>query len=351
MKILVLGGTGPMGKPLVKMLADNGNYVYVTSRFKHESNSNINYIVENALNIDFIKDITSSDWDVVIDFMCYEYADFNARLDLILANTKQYIFLSSSRVYADSDGLITETSDRLIDVCGDQKYVNSDEYAIVKARQENLLFENSKRNWTIIRPYITYNTYRLQLGVYEKEQWLYRVINNKKIILPRDINSKVTAFTYGEDVAKVLSNVAGNEETYGKVFHIVNPEQLTWNEILNIYTELIDKYTNEHIRMIFMENSDKLKMIWNPDQITYDRLYNRRFDNSNVEKIVGKVNFTPVAVGLEKCISEFVSDPKWLDNHVRFEGWADKQTREMQNIFKIKGMYNKALYMKHRMFG
>ena len=65
---------------------------------------------------------------------------------------------------------------RLLDVSHDSIYLKTDEYALAKARQEDILRKSGKNNWTIIRPYITYSESRLQLGVLEKEAWLYRAL-------------------------------------------------------------------------------------------------------------------------------------------------------------------------------
>lgn len=54
-------------------------------------------------------------------------------------------------------------------MCRDEDYIKTDEYALQKARQENILLGSKYKNWTIIRPYITYNKERLQLGVLEKK--------------------------------------------------------------------------------------------------------------------------------------------------------------------------------------
>ncbi len=67
-------------------------------------------------------------------------------------------------------------SPRLVDVCTDPEYLSIDEYGMAKGREENLLRETGRTNWTIIRPYITYNSNRIQLGVYEKENWLRRAL-------------------------------------------------------------------------------------------------------------------------------------------------------------------------------
>ena len=53
---------------------------------------------------------------------------------------------------------------------------------LTKALQENLLRASGYKNWTIVRPYITFSDIRLQLGVYEKEQWLYRALQGRAIV-------------------------------------------------------------------------------------------------------------------------------------------------------------------------
>lgn len=57
---------------------------------------------------------------------------------LLLEATKQYFYFSSARVYANSD-VLTEDSQRLLDSNIDLQYVQSDEYAIAKAKQEDIL--------------------------------------------------------------------------------------------------------------------------------------------------------------------------------------------------------------------
>lgn len=50
----------------------------------------------------------------------------------------------------------------------DSQYVQSDGYAIAKAKQEDILRNSDFINWTIVRPYITYLDARLQLVFLKK---------------------------------------------------------------------------------------------------------------------------------------------------------------------------------------
>ncbi|MDD4157779.1 MAG: epimerase, partial [Candidatus Cloacimonetes bacterium] len=176
-----------MGEYLVNLLSKDNIDIFVTSRAEKISQGNIHYLRGDAHDLTFLNDILNEFWDVIVDFMNYNTLEFENRIDLLLKSTSQYVFLSSSRVYAGLNKIITEESPRLLDICTDKDFLSTDEYSLSKARQENILKISNFNNWTIIRPYITYSKNRLQLGVFEKEDWLFRALNGKTIILSNEI--------------------------------------------------------------------------------------------------------------------------------------------------------------------
>lgn len=91
-------------------------------------------------------------WDVIIDFMNYSTMQFKERYTLFLSSCHQYVFLSSARVYADTQPLISETSPRLLDVCKDAKYLKTDEYALSKAREEIILQDSEYKIGFLFAP-------------------------------------------------------------------------------------------------------------------------------------------------------------------------------------------------------
>lgn len=103
MKVLVLGGTGAMGIHLVHLLSNNGVETIVTSRKQRAAEENINYIQGNAHDIKFLQTILLEPWDAIVDSMIYTTQSFKERVNLLLDATSQYVFLSSYRVYADSE--------------------------------------------------------------------------------------------------------------------------------------------------------------------------------------------------------------------------------------------------------
>jgi len=351
LEILVLGGTGAMGVPLVKLLSQRGDTVYVTTRSQKENFEKVTYICGNAKDQAFFEKLMTKSYDVIVDFMVYGTAEFGRRVDCLLDHAKQYFFFSSSRCYAGSNVAIKEDFPRLVDVCQDPEYLAIDEYGLTKGKEENLLFDSGRKNWTIIRPYITYNAYRIQLGVYEKENWLRRALEGRTIVFPKDIASKKTSLTYGPDVASAIVGLIGNEQAYGQAFHITTDESHTWGEILDFYCKKIEEKTGVKPRVKYVEDSTGLQQVWNPWQIKYDRLYDRTFDNSKIELVSGKYNYTPCFEGLAECLDLFLKKPRWLDMNVKYEAWCDCQTCEITPLREIPGYFNKLRYLKWRFFG
>lgn len=186
MKVLILGGTGSMGKPLVSILSSNhNNQIYVSTRGNYTNTSNIFYLKGNAHDTLFLKQILSTYYDVIIDFMYYDSKEFEKRIDLLLSSTAQYFCISSARVYSDNQQPITENSPRLIDTIKDSIYLQGNDYSIEKCRTENILQQSKRKNWTIIRPYITYNDNRLQLGIYELHDWYIDSVKAEQFLFLR----------------------------------------------------------------------------------------------------------------------------------------------------------------------
>lgn len=349
MKILVLGGTGAMGSPLVNILCNKNNQVYVTSRKDKESIGNVIYIKGNAHDMEFITMLLSEQYDVIVDFMNYKPRELEERLDLFLSRTNQYIFFSSARVYADSQYPITELSPRLLDVSNDREFLNTDDYSLSKAREENLLMKSKKTNWTIIRPYITYNSQRLQLGVFEKEDWLYRALVGHSIVLPRDIANKITTMTFGGDVAEVIGAVIGKKEALGNIFQITTDEYASWNDILTIYLDTIEKRTGKRPSVVYAENSRTFQEVAPRYQVIYDRLFNRRFDSSKVKNLLHMQTYMDLKEGIEKSLNECLDSPEWRNINYNIQAWADRIAKEKTPLREINGGWEiKWIYIKQR---
>lgn len=348
LKILLLGGTGAMGIHLSKILNNQGEDVYVTTR-RERKGMGITYIQGNAHENAFLSDILQKyHFDVLIDFMIYNTSEFADRVDLLLSSVGQYIFLSSSRVYADSETPITEDSPRLLDVYKDEEYLKTDEYALSKARQEDILHRSGKNNWTVIRPYITYSEIRLQLGVLEKELWLYRALNGRTIVFSKDIAEKSTTLTYGYDVALGIASIIGKETALGEAFHITSDESHKWEEILELYLDTVEKRIGVRPKLLLLDKSPRLEWAGAKWQVVVDRYYNRRFDNSKIKQYIDTSQFVQTKKGLISCLESFLSNPQFGNIEWGMQAVYDRMTGEWAPINEISTMKDYIKYLLRR---
>ena len=355
MKVLMLGGTGVMGSYLVGLFNNAGVSTYITSRQERKPFGSIHYIKGNAMDDGFLETLFSDgeQWDAVLDFMSYKTEQFKNRLHCLLGSTKQYIFISTARVYGNEEHPIRESSPRLLDCSTDSAFLHTDEYSLTKARQENLLLNSGHTNYTIIRPCITYGDYRLQLGVYEKEEWLYRALNGRTIVFCDEILKRTTTMTSGEDVARAIYSMVGNEKAIGDIVHITCDHHRKWSDIIDIYNDALTKITGIglNIKIVSLEKflacrSESLKY-----QVVYDRVYDRDYDVSHLSSYIDVSSFITPEEGLYQCLRNFCKSVEFKNINWRSEAIKDRLTHEYSRMSEIKGLKSKVLYVKTRLIG
>jgi len=309
-KVLILGGTGAMGIYLVPKLIELGFDVVVTSRsIRPSDNEKLTYIQGNAHNRDFIKGILIDDYDAIVDFMHYTTEEFCSNHELLLKNTNHYIFLSTYRVFAESNVPINEESPRLLDVSTDAEYLNTDEYALTKARQENILNESQYKNWTIVRPTITYSKARFQLGTLEAGTVIFRALCNLPVILPQEMMQKHTTMTWAGDAARMITCLILNQAAFGESYNVCTNEHRSWAEVASYYEKLIN------LQVIPTNIDIYTGAIGGKYQILYDRMYNRIMDNTKIIEITGLKNesLTSIYDGLAMELADWPDKFKFID--------------------------------------
>lgn len=330
-KVLLLGGTGAMGTHLAPILARQGFKVDITSRRQRTNSNGIRHIVGDAHSVDFLLTIADDDhYDAIVDFMVYDTAQFSdtERLSILRNLADQYIFLSSARVFAQTDGSITEQSPRHLDVTADKQFLNSDIYPITKARQEDIL-RGSDLNWTIVRPYITFSECRIQLGVLEKEQWLLRAMNGQRVYFSEDIGQARTTLTYAEDVAHGIASLIGNAKAMQEDFNIATSETHTWHEIATLYDNILSRRVGTYKGM-FRDRTNVMRDYGNAKwAIEYDRVLPRIFDNSKIMSVIPDLKFAPVYDRLAHCLDSFLDNPRFLESGpYTADAFFDRRTGE-----------------------
>ncbi len=286
-KILVLGGTGAMGRYAVPELLRLGFEIHNVALDKLSiEHTNLTHEVANAMDDAWLKEkLEGTRYDAILDFMSYTVSRFKARMDVLLDNTDQYMFLSSCRVYANEEVPVRETSPRLLDVSKDEEYLKlyETEYSLYKATEENMLINSGKKNWTIILPATTYSTGRSQLVTLEANTFVYRALTGKPVAIPEQAKNCPATLSWGGDVGVMIARLAGKPEALGEKFIVASTEHNTWGEIAEIYHELIG------LKYEWVDKEDYLHILSGETispyaryQLEYARMFDRITDNSKI---------------------------------------------------------------------
>ncbi len=286
-KILVLGATGAMGQYLVpELLALGHSVVGVTLDSTESTTPNLKYIQANVKENNALRELlTAEKYDGIVDFMTYHTKEFEEIYPIFLENTDHYIYLSSCRVFADMPP-ITEKTPRLLEVSTDEEFLATEDYALYKAREEDMLRNSKYNNWTIVRPATTYSRGRFQLVTLEADTVIYRMLAGKTIVLPEFALDKAATLSWGGDVARMIARLMFNEKAYREDYNVATGEHHTWREIAEIYNEICPfKYvavsTEDYLDILYTGGT------WVKYQLIYARYFNRITDNTKILEATG----------------------------------------------------------------
>ncbi|NLF93337.1 MAG: hypothetical protein GX564_05565 [Oligosphaeraceae bacterium] len=317
-KVLVLGATGAMGQYLVPLLAEQGCQVDAVALDRCEgAPPGVRCLQANAKASENLLPLLSNGYDGIVDFLIYRSAELPYYLPLLLDNTEHYIYLSSYRVYDNLESPVKETSARLIDAADKILLRNSDDYCICKARGENILYGLEQRNWTVVRPAITYSRLRYQLVTLEGKDTLGRARAGKKVVLPEQAREVPATMSWAGDVAAMIAGLLFKRQSLGETYTAATAEHHTWGEIAGYYQDLCG------LEAVWVDKEEYLRII-DPDaynlaprwQLEYDRLFARVMDNAKILAATDmrQSGLMPLYQGLKQEIERCPTDLVWPVN-------------------------------------
>ncbi len=329
-KVLVLGATGAMGQYLVPYLAAAGCRVTALALDEaREKVPGVRYVRGNAKDWAVLEPLLAEGFDGIVDFMIYPTGELCTYLPFLPERTGHYIYLSTYRIYDNQEHPVRETSPRLIDSTTDVLLRNSDDYSIYKARGENILRSLPRKNWTIVRPAVTYSFLRYQLVTLEGPETVGRAAAGKVAVLPEEARFVQGTMSWAGDVARMIERLLFNERAFGETFTVATAEHHTWEEIAEYYRDICN------LKSVWVPKEDYLHIIcaspyyfgarW---QLEYDRLFDRVMDNSKVLAATGleQSGLMKLYDGLKYEISRCPSDFDWpvskaMDAYVKEKGF------------------------------
>ena len=303
-KVLLVGGGGTLGTYTAQELLKQGHSVdIICLEDKTSDDENIKFYKGKA-NLDYLSEyLKNKMYDGIVNFIHYrDIEEYPPVHSLLTVHTKHLIVLSSYRVYADEQHPVTEQAPMLLDVSTDKEFVETEKYAISKAKLEKYLNSECKgQNWTIVRPVISFSKLRFDLVTYYGHDLLEKIENGEIIPLPIEAKELTAGLDWAGNSGKLIANLLFKEECFGEAYTVSTAQNLTWGEVAELYMELL----GAKFSWVSLEEFRKATNDYNLYALLYDRLFDRNIDNRKILKATGLTNndFISVKDGLKIEIS------------------------------------------------
>jgi nucleoside-diphosphate-sugar epimerase len=229
MNILFLGGTGNISSECAALLHERGHQILVLSRGRAAVPPQYQLLQADRKDPAAMRAaLAGAHPDVVLNFIGYEVADLQADFELFQGRVAQYVFISSTTVYARPAPKLPLTEDTPL---GNRWW----DYAQKKLACEQWLrqrWQESGFPMTIVRPSHTYSKVWVPNPVSSSSfTFAARLAAGKPVYVPDDGENPWT-LTAASDFAVGLGGLVGRREAIGEAFHITSDEVLTWNQIV-----------------------------------------------------------------------------------------------------------------------
>jgi nucleoside-diphosphate-sugar epimerase len=308
MKILFLGGTGIISTACTRLAVARGFEVVLLNRSKRDAIAGTRQITADISDsASVVMALQGERFDSVVDFIAFDVAAVEQRIELFRGKTRQYIFISSASAYQKplSHYLITESTPLANPLWEYSRNKIAGEERLMRAYREEAF------PMTVIRPSLTFGDTVIPLAINSWTQSytaVARMRAGKPVIVPGDGLSLWT-ITHNTDFAKGLVGLLGRDAAIGHAFHITSDEALTWNQIYQITAEEAGVSAPKLVHIA----SDFVTACL-PDSVGSllgDKSHSAVFDNSKIKRFVPEfVATTPYREGIASTIRAFDADPK-----------------------------------------
>jgi 2'-hydroxyisoflavone reductase len=231
MRILVLGGTGFIGRHLVATLVHGGHSVATLARGKSKVDlgaSATQLHGDRDLGATGLNELQRDTWDACVDLSGYTPRQVRGVAEILFNRVSHYIFVSAMSVYGDpANRPVLETHPKLPPASEHVTDVNAETYGPLKVACEQLLEHQFKGKLTLLRPQIVVRPHDARDRL---AYWLKRAQGSGPILAPGD-GSDHLQFIDVQDVAEFIRKIIEDEQT--GTFNLAGP-RLTWRQFMGI---------------------------------------------------------------------------------------------------------------------
>jgi len=246
-RILITGANGAIGKFITKSVMNNDDFISISTDItgKVDKQGDLcDYSFTNSLfkenDISHIIHCASL-WNGLNNDYNIAYKNSLMTMNLIksIRKVKQFVYISSSAVYENLDGLEN-------DCCSG---FNSS-YGISKIFSEKLIFlgANDKGyNYTILRPFhVVSPEEKYKEGSSHACTNLYREIIELKKENQNYASFEKIGFTWVEDIVDVIIKCISNRKAYNEIFNVGTSEEHTIKDLFNEIKKIANKLNLTH---------------------------------------------------------------------------------------------------------
>ena len=269
---LIFGGSGQIGRHLLRKLTKNGYKITVVTRNIHQKS----YIIKTQANAGYIDVVEANIFDEKKIRMLFENTDICINLiGILYEKNKGKSFNSIHSVFPSILSKLSKEYklEQLIHLSslGINDAIDSD-YAKSKLEGEKNIFENFP-NATILRPSIVYS-------VDDNFTTQFMTLLSRMPIFPLYYSGKTKFMPiHCSDLTDIIYHVI-TKKTLSKIVECVGPETLTFEEILKKLLKLINKKRILFsMPLLLADFSAKIFQLLPKPLLTQDQLRLLKYDN------------------------------------------------------------------------
>jgi nucleoside-diphosphate-sugar epimerase len=216
-KILVMGGTRFVGKPLVAQLLSEGHELTLFTRGKNPVPAGVEHLCGDRSSAEGLAALQDRSFDVIVDSSGRTLDDSRAVIERTGAPSHRFLYVSSAGVYADSE-LWPLTEDSPTDPQS-RHSGKLDTEAWLSAE---------KIPFTSFRP-----TYIVGAGNYNPvESWFFdRIVHGRPVPLPGD-GTTITQLGHVNDLAAAMALSLGVDAAANRVYNCSSVQGITFRGLV-----------------------------------------------------------------------------------------------------------------------
>jgi nucleoside-diphosphate-sugar epimerase len=237
LSVLYLGGTGTISAACVRASVAAGMDVTVVNRGADSKGrgtpEGVTTLVADVTDPDALRAaLGDRSFDAVVDFLSFDAAGADLRVDVFAGRTRQFVAISSASIYRKPalQTPITESTLRA------NPFLS---YARDKIAMEDAFLRHHAESGfpvVIVRPSHTYDEASPPLA----GDWTVvdRIARGEEVVVPGDGTSLWT-LTHADDFAVGLVGILGDERATGEALHITSDDVMTWDRIHHLVADAL----------------------------------------------------------------------------------------------------------------